>query len=584
MSHPIRLIWAVALAAGCVESVSKGSSVSKGEGGSEPADASPDTGERAEVGPVDRPADLPPDAGPDAPGLPDGTARDAAAELPRLPLGQPCALDGECGSGHCVSRVCCATICPAGTPPCGQDGTCDGNGRCRAPATETACGEEKCSSGSFTPAPRCDGTGRCGSATAVACASNLCQGTRCAGACGPSVPCADGLYCEANGQCQPKKVGGTRCDTDGECATGHCAEHVCCDTACGTPCRSCLATHTGGRDGQCAAVRAGADPYDSCQATAASSCLNDGFCDGQGACRQHPPATPCRSEACVDGAGGSSYTPAGACNGAGRCDVGAGKPCDPYVCGGSKCKDSCSTKGDCQGGHYCAAPRCVQQKAFGQVCAAPDECASGTCGGYEVGARSGRCCQSCMCPQPSAGNLLAQAGFDQSMTSWTIALTSAGPGRAEIRWTSALDRDDCQYSGSAEIVLGDQRDGLFYQCLPASNGQTYYFGGYFRAPSLPEPMTNGVPWQASCSLVFYTTMAGCKAAADQRFMFRQAQQSVRLYEFYYVANQWTSFGNSATNSMNGQAVALECEGLDDGAPTTDLHFDRLYVSTGSARY
>jgi hypothetical protein len=590
MPRSLQLLCAALLAAGCVSAVSKSPAVTQTDAAAAPAAGDDGPPARTDGPATDGPdRDTTTDAAADR--TPD-TATDAEPPKPptKLALGQPCGVDDECGSTHCVSRVCCATTCPAGAPPCGQDGSCDGNGRCRVPSTDVACGEDKCASGTFTPAPHCDGAGRCGTSAPVACASNACQGARCAGSC-PGTPCPDGLYCAANGQCQPKKAAGTKCDADAECGTGHCAEHVCCDTGCGGACQSCLATYTGGRDGACLPIKAGTDPYDSCQAALPTTCLNDGWCDGKGGCEQHANGTPCRTETCVDGAGGSAYTPGGTCNGTGRCvDSGSGKMCDPYVCGGSKCKGSCTTRSDCKTGYYCTFPTCTQQKANGTICSGPDECTSGFCGGSEPGGHSGRCCPSCSCPQPTAGNLLAQPGLDAnpgfgSASPWQRYLTSTPSGNANIVWIGSYDRDGCPYSGAMDVMLGDQKNGIFYQCVPATANQMYYFGGQFRAPAVPEKF-GGTPWQAYCSIVFYTSMSGCRDNSQNRFMGRAETErhDVSLWENYATANVWEPFSSFATAPSGAHAAALECEGLDDGAPVTELLFDKLWLTTGTPQF
>jgi hypothetical protein len=71
------------------------------------------------------------------------------------------------------------------------------------------------------------------------------------------------------------------CDANADCASGHCVEHVCCDSACGT-CQSCLASRKGfGVDGFCGPVAASAEPLDPCGVGAAAGGSGNGG-DGSG--------------------------------------------------------------------------------------------------------------------------------------------------------------------------------------------------------------------------------------------------------------------------------------------------------------
>ena len=147
------------------------------------------------------------------------TARPAARPAPATPtasrgtvcnsgscgkkrLGQICAAGSECDSGNCVDGVCCSSAScgtcascnvtgsagscrpvPAGAmephggcaaaPPCGFNGTCDGNGACRPMPAGTICGAASCSGSTSTPAGSCDGAGTCRQSP-VSCSPYLC--------------------------------------------------------------------------------------------------------------------------------------------------------------------------------------------------------------------------------------------------------------------------------------------------------------------------------------------------------------------------------------------------------------------------
>jgi hypothetical protein len=563
-----------------------------------------------------------PDDGPAAPDAPPpaDTAppppSDAINPPALLATGQPCKTNGQCSSSHCVDQICCGSACDGtcnscakvntgladgtcgptrdgtdphddcapGNPPCGRDGACDGKGQCRFAGTEVTCGQERCANSLYTAPSVCDGKGGCPTPDPISCGTYPCQGSRCAMTCSPSLLCPSGLYCDATSKCQPKKNAGSSCEVDGQCATGHCtAEHVCCDSACGSQCQSCLAANTGTRDGQCAAVKAGLDPFDQCQADPTSSCLKDGSCDGLGGCRQYAQGTACRSARCMDGAGESTETSAATCNGGGSCvDSAPSRSCGLYVCGGTSCKKTCASSSECLGANYCdPASHCSPQKSFGTVCGRADECASGICGGFQTGIRNGRCCaQSCTCPQPSAGNLLANPGFDQNLSSWKFII---GAG-ADISRSSFYDADSCQYSGQMQMIIGDSTDAAAWQCvsLSGSAASSYYFGGMIRASAVSESVTNGLtPWEGDCRITFYATGADCLADTSPL-----GEKYLVVSTAPVASDTWYAFGSSLTTPGGSGAIRYKCETVDDGAPfPTTIYFDKLYLNaSGSATY
>jgi hypothetical protein len=95
--------------------------------------------------------------------------------------------------------------------------------------------------------------------------------------------------------------GGSACATDGECSTGFCRDGVCCDTACEGTCVSCNASlKGGGEDGVCGFIAAGDDPQDECLDGGASACMENGLCDGAGACQLYDGG--CVAKPCAEGA------------------------------------------------------------------------------------------------------------------------------------------------------------------------------------------------------------------------------------------------------------------------------------------
>ena len=148
---------------------------------------------------------------------------------PWRPAGQTCARPEQCASNFCVDGVCCNTLC---------DGACDS----------------------------CNSTGAIGTCTVSAagqpgspsCAPYLCTGTSavCATTCTSNAGCVSPLTCKS-GQCTTTVLtpNGQTCTTDAQCSSGHCADGLCCNTACAGACEACNST---GNEGTCTALSSGA--------------------------------------------------------------------------------------------------------------------------------------------------------------------------------------------------------------------------------------------------------------------------------------------------------------------------------------
>jgi hypothetical protein len=89
--------------------------------------------------------------------------------------------------------------------------------------------------------------------------------------------------------------------------------------------------------GTCTNVPAGgADPTGTCTALAqpASSCGNDGLCDGGGGCQNYGPSTVCAAASCSSD--DSTFTPASLCDGGGNCvPPAATVSCPMLMCDGT---------------------------------------------------------------------------------------------------------------------------------------------------------------------------------------------------------------------------------------------------------
>jgi len=195
-----------------------------------------------------------------------------------LPLGVACSASSQCSSGFCDDAVCCNRDCggpcvscaapgtvgtcvsvPAGMlgrsgdcpvelpQSCGRDGTCDGSGACRLWGLGTTCVPGQCESDAIVGAKICDGRGNCRTGPTQICAPYTCDpGTSwCRTDCTTDEDCP-GSTCEPTGRCHIRI--GVSCQSGSECATGFCAQRVCCNSACAAPCMSC---NVQGREGTC---------------------------------------------------------------------------------------------------------------------------------------------------------------------------------------------------------------------------------------------------------------------------------------------------------------------------------------------
>jgi hypothetical protein len=185
-----------------------------------------------------------------------------------------------------------------------------------------------------------------------------------------------------------KTSNGKACAADSDCQSGSCADGVCCSTACRNTCFSCKLS---GFEGMCLPVPAGQDPEEECTQTAASTCGNDGWCDGMGGCRKHPAGFECAPAAC----NGMSETLPRTCDGAGTCQPAVTRPC-VAGCAANSCPTPCSAQNPCASGTFCDAGMCKPKRSTGVACASADECSTGNCvDGVCCASSCGGTCQAC---------------------------------------------------------------------------------------------------------------------------------------------------------------------------------------------
>lgn len=154
----------------------------------------------------------------------DGTTGQSAC-VNLLPVGSPCTMASQCGTGTCVDGVCCASACGTACKSCnvpGSVGTCTN-----------------------VPANQEDG--------AACSVTNACNG---------------------NGMCKAKA--GQTCTMASNCLSNFCVDGVCCNNACTATCQSC---NVMGSVGACSLLPVGSeDPFATTTCTGVNSCNGAGTC------------------------------------------------------------------------------------------------------------------------------------------------------------------------------------------------------------------------------------------------------------------------------------------------------------------
>jgi hypothetical protein len=324
--------------------------------------------------------------------------------------GQPCSASSECQHNHCVDGVCCDQACTgacrscsltmslgrctpiaAGTPDprqmcettaqstCKTNGKCDGNGGCQTWPVGTLCADESCTANVYKAPSTCNASGQCVAPDLIPCSPYVCNGTaRCFNACTNNTQCLTPNTCATN-SCGLKELG-AMCSAANECKSSFCAQGVCCDQACNSACKSCVA----GMQGHCTNVATGAnDPAGICQVQDQSSCGTNGKCEA-GQCQRWAPGTVCKGATCPSTT--NQFTAISTCDGSGACVTPAATGCFPYTCATDRCNPICTTDAMCQYPAVCVNGSCGL-KPDGAACAAAAECIHNFC-------EQGICCQT----------------------------------------------------------------------------------------------------------------------------------------------------------------------------------------------
>lgn len=184
------------------------------------------------------------------------------------------------------------------------------------------------------------------------------------------------------------------CALGSDCTSGNCVDGVCCDSACASSCSACNLTDF---VGHCSPIPAGGvapSPHPACPKLAATTCQQDGLCDGAGACQLYTSGESCAGGACS--AATQMSVTGSTCDGLGTCKPTPAVACAPFKCkaDGTACATTCATDADCQG-QPCVAGSCGKV-ANGNKCTSAGQCTSGSCvDGYCCDLACGGTCQAC---------------------------------------------------------------------------------------------------------------------------------------------------------------------------------------------
>lgn len=220
-----------------------------------------------------------------------------------------------CGDGKVTGSEACDDsniVTEKECPYSPQPSTCTG---CSADCTQTlegltgpSCGDkvkngpEACDDGNTMTETSCP----VGQVSCKACAGDCSTELTLSGLCTRDEQCGSGNYCDSRGVCASKLESGVACSASNQCGSGSCADGVCCNTACGGACDSCVQP---GNVGTCTASPAGSvgsplcAPY-VCNGTSAScpaTCTSNAQCGSGNSCNA--------SSACVTTCviGGGTY-------------------------------------------------------------------------------------------------------------------------------------------------------------------------------------------------------------------------------------------------------------------------------------
>jgi len=384
------------------------------------------------------------------------------------------------------------------------------------------------------------GAGGCTGSTKL-CGSTCIPTTQCCGGCGGNTPvCNSSGVCVARGQ-------GNACSADAECGTGHCADGVCCNTACTGQCEACATAST---PGTCIPVLT---PRTPCAGSGTCGSACDGTDEHRASC-VYPDST--RSCGAVASCTSGTATTAAVCNGSGTCTSSTTMSCAPYGCrtdGTPACATSCpSGQGVCNG----ACADITSPSHCGTACqtcqGATPYCYSGSC----VECTSSTSCtttgsvcsagHACQCRPKSSTNLLQDANFDD----FTLSSWSASGG---VNWAGDNDADGCKTSGCVDF--NGNTSGSISQCIPSIQPNTrYYIGLHYYESSSGSVFCSYAPYAGT----------GCTGTGLAGGSLLTAS----------AVNQWAVLSTTYDAPSNANSISFACTTWGLGS-----EIDQVYVGT-----
>ncbi len=435
----------------------------------------------------------------------DGSFRCDSAGACRLDNGKPCDSGIDCSSGHCVAGVCCDAACggdcescttgacvpltAAQGPRCDGAMWCDGDSMC-VPVVGSPC--DDCPDGFFCENAVCEPEAALGTSCTVdaACASgrcvdDVCCEDACDGACeecngagrcesspeGDADPLCGGLVCDGSGGCG--EPNGQTCTLNSDCASGACADGMCCDQACDRACESCVA-------GVCTGQFGGEDLD--------FGCTDPAFCNGGAICESGTTEScgqdsDCDSNYCVMGT--SNRCCEELCDGPcqrcdipgnvglcativddenpGRCD--GDDWCNPDASCVPKLSSSCDDDSDCADRFFCDNNQCAAAAAPGAACDRDRQCSDGNCvDDFCCDSPCDQGCQQCNAAGQEGSCRPVANGTDPKNACGTTETCADGICRS-VPGTSCTGPSDCASGQCEDDVCCDQRcDGPCEHC------------------------------------------------------------------------------------------------------------------------
>ncbi len=269
---------------------------------------------------------------------------------------------------------------------------------------------------------------------------------------------------------------GAECHDASACASGHCVDGVCCDTACDGLCVACKADRIGsGTDGTCAPIATGTDPDSECLDQGSASCGTTGLCDGAGACQLYAADTQCGTSSCSAGV----RTLPAQCDGSGTCVAGGTEACAQGSCDRDVCLGQCTADNQCGSGRYCntVSADCEPTLTNGQACERTAQCESGHCAqGVCCDAACSGLCESCLGSHKASG----ASGICGAVKINTDPLTQCDEASASSCGQTGMcdGARACRLhpSGTVCVSASCQPDGRFSQPRTCTGSGTCSFG------------------------------------------------------------------------------------------------------------